>query len=342
MSNYYELLGVAKDATEQDIKKAYRKLAVQYHPDKNGPETRAEAEKKFKEISEAYEVLIDPQRRAQYDAGGMSAPDSNFDPFSVFNSFFGFKRQPRQQARNVVAKVELDFEEAALGCKKEITIRKKDRCGKCNGSGASKTGQCGDCHGMGVRSVQTPPWNVQVSCSKCGGTGSVVLDPCMKCSGSGNISAPEETIEVDIPAGIEDGMQLRVAGKGEVGPVPGDLILAVKVKEHPYLRREGPNLLADVPVSYSELVLGTEKDLDLVGDKVSFLIPPKTDLSKKFRLKGKGVADVRMPGNVGDLYVTLVLDIPTTIPDEYDGVLRQLARMERKYPSPSMRDRNDK
>jgi molecular chaperone DnaJ len=338
MKNYYEILGVPKDAAEQDIKKAYRKLAVQHHPDKN-PETRAEAEIKFKEIAEAYEVLSDPQKRSQYDLGGSTPTDmGGFDPFNLFNSFFGSKKRQQQQGRNVVARVDLEFEEAALGCKKEITIRKNNKCSKCSGSGAAKIAPCDACNGTGRKEIQTRPWVVHTVCDKCSGTTTMIVDACFECKGKGQIPAPEETLMVEIPAGIENNMQIRLAGKGEFGPVAGDLILTCRVKEHPVLRREGPNLIADIPVSYAELALGTEKELDLVGDTVAFAIPPRSNLSRKFRLKGKGVADVRAPGSVGDLYVTLVLDVPTHIPEEYETVLKQLAVLEKKYPSPMMRD----
>lgn len=329
--NYYEILEVSKDATEQEIKKAYRKLAVKWHPDKNGS-NKEEAEKKFKEISEAYDVLSDPVKKTKYDNPNSGFNFSGGDPFDIFSTFFsgGFNKTTVKQGRNVVATVNLEFEEAALGCKKEITINRKEPCPKCNSTGAEKFETCKVCKGTGKKPVQIHPWVMKVGCDECRETGKIISVKCADCNGKGNKGSIKETVEVEIPAGIENGMQIRLAGKGEDGPIPGDLILTCNIKEHPYLRREGPNLIAVIDINYSDLVLGTKKEIALIGDKVEFEIPPKTNLDKKFRLKGKGVVDIRGDGAFGDLYVILSLKIPNIISKEHEKLLNKLSEIEKE------------
>lgn len=335
--DYYEVLGVDKNADEAAIKKAYRALAKKYHPDMNPGDKDAEA--KFKEASEAYAVLSDAEKRRQYDQYGHAAFggggagggfDFNFsgdmsDIFGdIFGDFFGGGRSRRSsngpmKGANLRTSVRIKFEEAVFGCEKEIEITLKDECPKCHGTGAKEGTQpvtCSKCGGKGqvmytqqslfgaMRSVQT--------CPDCHGTGKIVKDKCPDCAGSGYISGRKK-IQVTIPAGIDDGQSIRIAGKGEPGTnggQRGDLLVEVNVMRHPIFQRQDYNLYSTAPISFVQAALGGDVRISTIDGDVLFPIKAGTQTDTKIRLKGKGVPSLRNKNLRGDQYVTLVVQVP--------------------------------
>ena len=335
--DYYEILGVDKNADEAAIKKAYRALAKKYHPDMNPGDKDAEA--KFKEASEAYAVLSDAEKRRQYDQYGHAAFggggagggfDFNFsgdmsDIFGdIFGDFFGGGRSRRSsngpmKGANLRNSVRIKFEEAVFGCEKEIEITLKDECPKCHGTGAKEGTQpvtCSKCGGKGqvmytqqslfgaMRSVQT--------CPDCHGTGKIVKDKCPDCAGSGYISGRKK-IQVTIPAGIDDGQSIRIAGKGEPGAnggQRGDLLVEVNVMRHPIFQRQDYNLYSTAPISFVQAALGGDVRISTIDGDVLFPIKAGTQTDTKIRLKGKGVPSLRNKNLRGDQYVTLVVQVP--------------------------------
>ena len=335
--DYYEILGVDKNADEAAIKKAYRALAKKYHPDMNPGDKDAEA--KFKEASEAYAVLSDAEKRRQYDQYGHAAFggggagggfDFNFsgdmsDIFGdIFGDFFGGGRSRRSsngpmKGANLRTSVRIKFEEAVFGCEKEIEITLKDECPKCHGTGAKEGTQpvtCSKCGGKGqvmytqqslfgaMRSVQT--------CPDCHGTGKIVRDKCPDCAGSGYISSRKK-IQVTIPAGIDDGQSIRIAGKGEPGAngcQRGDLLVEVNVMRHPIFQRQDYNLYSTAPISFVQAALGGDVRISTIDGDVLFPIKAGTQTDTKIRLKGKGVPSLRNKNLRGDQYVTLVVQVP--------------------------------
>ncbi len=335
--DYYEILGVDKNADEAAIKKAYRALAKKYHPDMNPGDKDAEA--KFKEASEAYAVLSDAEKRRQYDQYGHAAFggggagggfDFNFsgdmsDIFGdIFGDFFGGGRSRRSsngpmKGANLRTSVRIKFEEAVFGCEKEIEITLKDECPKCHGTGAKEGTQpvtCSKCGGKGqvmytqqslfgaMRSVQT--------CPDCHGTGKIVKDKCPDCAGSGYISGRKK-IQVTIPAGIDDGQSIRIAGKGEPGAnggQRGDLLVEVNVMRHPIFQRQDYNLYSTAPISFVQAALGGDVRISTIDGDVLFPIKAGTQTDTKIRLKGKGVPSLRNKNLRGDQYVTLVVQVP--------------------------------
>lgn len=335
--DYYEILGVDKNADEAAIKKAYRALAKKYHPDMNPGDKDAEA--KFKEASEAYAVLSDTEKRRQYDQYGHAAFggggagggfDFNFsgdmsDIFGdIFGDFFGGGRSRRSsngpmKGANLRTSVRIKFEEAVFGCEKEIEITLKDECPKCHGTGAKEGTQpvtCSKCGGKGqvmytqqslfgaMRSVQT--------CPDCHGTGKIVKEKCSDCAGSGYISSRKK-IQVTIPAGIDDGQSIRIAGKGEPGAnggQRGDLLVEVNVMRHPIFQRQDYNLYSTAPISFVQAALGGDVRISTIDGDVLFPIKAGTQTDTKIRLKGKGVPSLRNKNLRGDQYVTLVVQVP--------------------------------
>ena len=335
--DYYEILGVDKNADEAAIKKAYRALAKKYHPDMNPGDKDAEA--KFKEASEAYAVLSDAEKRRQYDQYGHAAFggggagggfDFNFsgdmsDIFGdIFGDFFGGGRSRRSsngpmKGANLRGRINITFEEAVFGCEKEIEITLKDECPKCHGTGAKEGTQpvtCSKCGGKGqvmytqqslfgaMRSVQT--------CPDCHGTGKIVRDKCPDCAGSGYISSRKK-IQVTIPAGIDDGQSIRIAGKGEPGAnggQRGDLLVEVNVMRHPIFQRQDYNLYSTAPISFVQAALGGDVRISTIDGDVLFPIKAGTQTDTKIRLKGKGVPSLRNKNLRGDQYVTLVVQVP--------------------------------
>lgn len=347
--DYYEVLGVEKSASADEIKKAYRKLAKKYHPDLN-PDDKEGAEAKFKEATEAYEVLSDADKKQKYDQFGHAAFDQSagggygggfgdFDMGDIFSSFFGGgfgggqRRNPNapRRGRDLGYSVDLSFEEACFGTEREITINHLEKCDECGGSGAAKGNApvtCPVCHGTGqVTSVQRTAFgNFQSSrpCDRCGGKGTIIKDPCSACGGSGNVRRSKK-VRVKIPAGIDNGQQVYVRGEGDAGTnggANGDLILSVRVRSHKIFVRQGYDIYCDYPISFVQATLGAEVQVPTIDGKVSYTIPEGTQSGTVFRLKGKGVQRVNSTQR-GDQYVTIKVEIPKGLSESQKDILRQ-------------------
>ena len=347
--DYYEVLGVEKGASGDEIKKAYRKLAKKYHPDLN-PNDKEGAEAKFKEATEAYEVLSDDNKRRQYDqfghaafdqtAGGYGGGGAGFDGFDmgdIFSSFFGGgfggqRQNPNapQRGRDIAYNIDLTFEDACFGTEREISINHLEKCEECNGSGAAKGSSpttCPTCHGAGqVKTVQrTPLGNFQSvrTCSSCGGKGTIIKEPCRKCGGKGTVRNGKK-VRVKIPAGIDNGQQVYIRNEGDAGAnggPNGDLILNVRVKPHKIFIRQGYDVLCDYPISFVQATLGAEVQVPTIDGKVSYTIPEGTQTGTVFRLKGKGIQKVNSTQR-GDQYVTIKIEIPKDLSESQKDILR--------------------
>lgn len=354
--DYYEVLGVSKSATDDEIKKAYRKLSKQYHPDIN---KEADAEDKFKEVSEAYEILSDAQRRAAYDQYGHASTDPNyggggfggggFEGFSgggsfggfedIFESFFGGgggrsanPNAPRQGS-DLQYSLNLKFEEAVFGVEKTVKFNREDSCSTCAGTGAkpgTKPETCSKCHGQGTINVerQTPLGRVMTrqTCDQCGGAGQTIKDPCNDCHGTGRIKK-KHAVKVNVPAGVEDGQQMRLAGQGEAGinggPY-GDLYVVFHVEESDLYDRDGSEIYYDLPLSFVQAALGDELEVPTVHGKVKLKIPAGTQTGTTFRLRGKGAPKLRGSGN-GDQQVSVKIITPKNLSDAQKRALREFA-----------------
>lgn len=342
--DYYEVLGVARNATEAEIKKAFRKLAFQYHPDRNPDDG---AEEKFKEINEAYEILSDAGKRATYDhyghdgAGGLFARGFEGFDFSgfgdIFDTFFegmtyASRRAPRRGA-DLHYQVTISFEEAAFGCDREINIKRTENCSLCHGTGAkpgSKPIQCPTCHGTGqVRRVQRSLFGRFINttvCSQCQGEGKIITEPCPQCHGAG-IEKHQRSIPVRIPAGIEDGAQIRLAGEGEAGArggPPGNLYVSLSVLEHEYFKRDGDDILYTLPVNFVQAALGAEVEVPTLYGTAKLKIPAGSQTGKVFRLKNQGISHLRRNGR-GDQLITLFVVTPESLSKEQHRLLEELA-----------------
>ena len=336
--DYYEVLGVGKDAAESEIKRAYRKKAIQYHPDKN-PDDPTAAEK-FREATEAYEVLKDPQKRAQYDqfghmdqgsfagAGGFGGFDlndalesflRNFGMGGGFGDFFGGEpRGASRRGRNLQIKLMVSLREAAAGAKKTLKINKQVACQSCGGSGAEPGSQpttCSQCGGLGrvrqVRQSLLGQMVTEAACPRCGGQGRIINDPCRQCNGSGTVRG-EETLQIKVPAGVSTGNYMELRGKGDAGPAggqAGDLRVIFEVQEDELFQRHGDDLLIDVPLSPVDLMLGTKVEVPTLDGRVSLKVPAGTQSHKIFRMRGKGIPHVNRPGT-GDQLVRILAWTP--------------------------------
>ncbi|MCP1309073.1 molecular chaperone DnaJ [Paenibacillus tyrfis] len=348
--DYYEVLGVGKDASQEDIKKAYRKLARQYHPDVNKAD---DAESKFKEAKEAYDVLSDDQKKAQYDRFGHVDPNqgmgggfngADFGGFGdIFDMFFGGgqRRNPNapQRGGDLQYTLTIEFKEAVFGKKTDIHIPRTETCDTCSGSGAkpgTKPETCGVCHGSGQQEVvQNTAFGRIVNrrvCSACQGQGRIVKDKCGTCHGSGKVKK-QRTISLNIPAGVDDGAQLRVTGEGEAGTrggPPGDLYVVIRVKSHEFFEREGDDIYCEVPLTFAQAALGDEIEIPTLTEKVKLKIPAGTQTDTYFRLKGKGVPRLRGYGQ-GDQHVKVVVVTPTNMNDEQRELLREFARLSGEH-----------
>ncbi|HKK78927.1 MAG TPA: molecular chaperone DnaJ [Phaeodactylibacter sp.] len=369
--DYYEVLGVSKGADTAVIKKAYRKLAIKYHPDKNPDNEEAEA--KFKEAAEAYEVLSDEQKRARYDrfghagvsggagggggfSGGMTMEDI-FQQFgdifgdggggSPFESFFGGagrgqRRGTGQRGSNLRIKVSLTLEEIANGVTKKIKVRKQITCDTCNGSGAKDSDSvqtCTTCRGAGyVRQVKNTflgQMQTTVTCPTCNGSGQQVTAKCTKCNGDGRMQG-EETLEIEIPAGVEEGMQLSMRGKGNKGAKggpAGDLLINIEEKEHDHLQRDGMNLVYELYLNFADAALGTSVEVPTIDGRVKIKVPAGTQSGKIFRLKGKGLPSVQAYGK-GDQLIHVNVWTPKKVNEEERELLEQLREMPNFNPQP--------
>ena len=353
--DYYEVLGVDKSATDQDLKRAYRKLAKKYHPDAN-PGNK-EAEEKFKEASEAYAVLSDKEKRAQSDqfghaafeggaggAGGFGGFDFS-DIFSSFGDIFGGggfsdnfcggsrgRRNGPQPGHDVQTRIEISFKEAAFGCKKNVDLWVYDTCPECSGSGAKKGTRpetCPTCHGSGQQRVQQQTmFGTMASirtCSTCGGTGQIIRDKCEQCGGTGRIKV-KKTYEINIPAGIDAGQSVRMPGKGEPGMQGGpngDLYITVMVKPDEIFTREGYDLYCSVPISFVQAALGDTLTIPTLDGKVEYPIEPGTQTGTRFRLRGKGIPYLRNNAQRGNLYVTVNVEVPKKLTEHQKKLLKE-------------------
>ena len=348
--DYYEVLGIDKSAAEADIKKAYRKLAKEYHPDLHPGDKTAEA--KFKELNEAYEVLSDADKRARYDQYGHAGVDPNFgagaggagfggmdfDLGDIFNSFFGGgfssgsqRRNSPRRGENIRASVMVTFEEAAFGCEKTINIGRIEKCDDCGGSGCAKgtTAEvCSNCSGTGtVRTQQRTPFGIMQStaeCPKCGGKGRIIHQPCPTCHGAGAVRR-QKRINVNIPAGIDDGQTISLRGQGHAGAnggVNGDLLITISVRPHAYFSREDTSVLYEMPITVTQAILGDEVEVPTLDGKVKYTIPEGTQSGTVFRLRGKGIPYLRGSGR-GDQYVTVTVEIPKKLTSEQKELLRK-------------------
>ncbi|HEY3385902.1 MAG TPA: molecular chaperone DnaJ [Saprospiraceae bacterium] len=361
--DYYEILEVPKDADEGTIKKSYRKIAMQYHPDRN-PNNKS-AEDKFKEAAEAYEVLSDADKRARYDRFGHagvsgqqgfhSAESMNMDDIfsqfgdvfgdSPFESFFGNRggqRAQGQKGSNLRIKLSLTLEEVETGVKKTIKVKKRKTCTTCKGSGAKDGAvkSCQTCGGSGVvrqiRSTFLGQMQTTTQCPTCHGSGSIVVEACPKCRGEGR-TLEDETIDIDIPAGVEDGMQLTMRGRGNAGikgGPAGDLLIAIEVKPHADLKRDGNNLIYELYLGFPDAAIGCSVDVPTLGGPVKIKIPPGTQSGKIFRLNGKGLPSIQAYGK-GDELIYVNIWTPKKISEEEKKILEKLKTSPNFEPQPS-------
>ena len=349
--DYYEVLGVPKNASDEEIKKAYRKLAMKHHPDRNQGDAAKEAEAKFKEAKEAYEMLSDAEKRAAYDQFGHAGVDPNmrgpggpggegFGGFAeafgdIFGDIFGQGRgaggaRGRQVYRgsDLSYAMEITLEEAAKGKDAQIRIPSWDECEACHGSGAKPGTQaktCTTCHGQGVVQMRQGFFSVQQTCPQCRGTGKIIPEPCTTCHGAGKVKR-QKTLEVKIPAGIDDGMRIRSAGNGEPGTnggPPGDLYIEIRLKKHALFERDGDDLHVVVPVSIARAALGGEIEVPTLDGKAAIDIPEGTQAGKQFRLRGKGIKGVRS-SYPGDLYCHIAVETPVKLTEHQRKLLREL------------------
>lgn len=340
--DYYEVLGVNKGADDKEIKKAYKRLAMKYHPDRTQGDKAME--EKFKEVQEAYEILSDEQKKAAYDQYGHAGVDPNRgggaggadfgDIFGdVFGDIFGGGRRGGGQSRaqrgaDLRYNLEMSLEDAVRGKSVDIKVPTWVSCDSCDGSGAKKGTQaksCPTCHGAGQVTMRQGFFAVQQTCPTCSGRGKIIPDPCTKCHGEGRVEKTK-TLAVKIPAGVDTGDRIRLTGEGEAGmhgAPAGDLYVQVHVKDHPIFVRDGNNLACEVPISFSIAALGGEIDVPTLDGRVKLKIPAETQTEKMFRLRGKGVQSVR-GGGVGDLVCKVVVETPVNLSDKQKDLLRQL------------------
>ncbi len=369
--DYYEVLGVDRNADDATIKKAYRTLAKKYHPDMNPGD--AEAEKKFKEASEAYAILSDADKRRQYDqfghaafeggaggAGGFDFSDFDFgDIFSdIFGDFFGGGSRSRgasntpTKGANLRARVNITFEEAAFGCEKELEIVLKDECDTCHGSGAkpgTSKETCSKCGGQGrIRMTQQSLFGtVQniTTCPDCNGTGQIIREKCPDCRGTGYISR-KKRITVSIPAGIDDGQSVRISGRGEPGSnggPRGDLLVEIHIKQHEIFQRSGFDVYSTAPISFAQAALGGEVLIDTLDGKVAYEVKPGTQTDTRIRLRGKGIPTLRKKDVRGDQYVTLIVQVPTGLSSEARETLKKFDDLtDRSLSGKSVKSKNKK
>ena len=351
--DYYEILGVSRDADETELKKAYRKLAKQYHPDMNPNDKDAEA--KFKEINEAYAVLSDPQKRKQYDMYGHSGLDgTGFDGFSgfggfdfgfedIFDTFFGgspFGRSTRRKSgprrgNDLKYSLEISFLEAAFGVTKEINVTRMQLCHVCGGSGSklgTKPETCRHCNGTGqIRHVQATPFGQMVNmrtCEVCHGEGTIITNPCDECRGNGRVQKISK-ISINVPAGIDNGQTISLRGEGEPGMMggpPGDLYVSIRVKPHPLFKREGYDVICEIPITFTQAALGAELEIPTLEGTIKYNIPEGTQTGTVFRLKNKGIKHLRSNAK-GDQLVRVNVEVPTKLSAKQKELLKQFAEI---------------
>ncbi len=354
--DYYEVLGLSKGASDDEIKKAFRKMAMKYHPDRNPGDK--DAEEKFKEVNEAYGILSDPDKKSKYDKFGHAGVDPNAgfggggfggfggggfdDIFDIFGGMFGgggfggggARRNGPKKGRDLQKAITIEFEEAAFGTKKEISINKYVKCSTCSGEGnapGTEKKTCSNCGGSGqVHTVQRTPFGQFQStgpCPDCGGKGTVIETPCSDCGGSGKVRKTIK-INVDIPAGVDNDSVIPIRGQGEPGEnggPNGDFYVVITVKPHKVFRRERDNLYLDIPITFNQAALGDEITVPTLDGKVSYKVPAGTQPNTVFRLKGKGMKNVRS-GRMGDLYVKAILEVPTKLSAKQKKAIEEMGK----------------
>jgi len=353
--DYYEVLEVGRNATAEEVKRAYRKLAVKFHPDKNPDDPHAE--EKFKELGEAYDVLMDPEKRAAYDRFGHAAFASGgagfgrggfHDPFEIFREVFsgggfgggifetlfgggGAQSNDRRRGSDLRYDMEIKLEEAAFGAEKQIEIEKLDVCDKCGGTGAevgSRKTQCPTCGGRGQVVSSRGFFHISQTCPRCHGAGEIIEKPCQKCRGEGRVEKLSR-VNLKIPAGIREGTRLRSLANGEAGVdggSPGDLYVVIHIKEHKIFQREGDDLYCEVPIPFSVAALGGEIDLPTLEGKAHLKVPAGTQSGQMFKLRGKGIINVNGRGH-GDLFARLIVEVPSRLNAEQRGKLEEFAAL---------------
>jgi molecular chaperone DnaJ len=358
-ADYYDVLGVPRNASEQEIKSAYRKLALKYHPDRNPGD--GEAEERFKESAEAYSVLQDPEKRRRYDAYGHAGVTgaggaAGFDPSAfadfgdILGDFFGFgdvfgrRRGGPRRGSDLRYNLDLSFEEAAFGTETHIRIPRAEPCGACSGSGSapgSSPETCASCNGAGQVSFQQGFFSVARTCGRCRGTGKVITNPCKECEGAGQIER-ERKIQIKIPGGVDTGSQLRISGEGENGSAggpPGDLYVVIRAQEHEFFRREGASLYCEIPISFTQAALGASLEVPTPdGSQARVSVPAGSQSGATFRVRGHGVNHLGARGR-GDLHVTVRIMVPTRLSAEQRKLLEQL---QKTLPVPELKDGKNK
>ena len=355
--DYYEVLGVAKNASDEELKKAYRKLAKQYHPDRNPGD--AEAEAKFKEANEAYEILSNPDKRSRYDQFGHAGVDPNYgggggfggfdmgdmDLGDIFGSFFGGgfggfgggsqqRANAPQKGESLRASITISFEEAAFGCEKEIDLTRTESCDDCQGTGCQSgttAETCPDCRGTGTVRVQQRMGGMAFSstapCKRCGGKGKIIHSPCKSCGGNGTVRRKKH-INVTIPSGIDDGQAVSLRGQGNAGKnggPAGDLIVGIRIRPHSQFRRDGVDVFYEHKISFYQAAMGAELEIPTIDGKVKYNLPAGTQPETTFRLRGKGIPGLHGRGR-GDQYVSVKVQIPTGLSSKQKEALRDFAR----------------
>ncbi len=345
--DYYEVLGISREATDQEIKSAYRKLAIKYHPDKNPGDRNAE--EMFKEAAEAYSVLSDPDKRSRYDRfghSGLQGGFSGFDPATfgdfgdILGEFFGFgdifgtrRRGGPERGADLRYDLKISFREAAFGLKTKIKIPRQDTCSACDGRGTAKGKSpvtCNACRGAGQVRYQQGFFSISRTCGQCNGTGRLIKDPCEVCLGRGLVRK-EKVLEIKIPAGVDNGARLRIQGEGEgggQGGPPGDLYVVIFVEEHPFFQRQGNNIYIQVPIGIAQAVLGGEITVPTLEGEEKLKIPEGTQSGSVFRLRSKGIVSLGERGR-GDEFVTVNVVIPSKLTKEQRQIFEALAKVSR-------------
>ncbi|MBT4540020.1 molecular chaperone DnaJ [Candidatus Woesearchaeota archaeon] len=368
--DYYDILGVNKEATKEEIKKAYKKKAMKYHPDKAPSEKNKEYEEKFKEINEAASVLADEQKRQQYDQFGTAEPgfggsgfggfdysdfsnSNNFDFGDLFDSFFGGgsgmrrRRDGPKRGSDLLYELEITLEDAAFGVDKSISVPRHEVCDKCDGTGAKSSSHvktCDTCHGSGMyrRTQRTPFGMFQTTspCNKCHGTGKIITEYCTQCDGNGRVKKTRK-IDISIPKGVDNGTRLRVSEEGEAGEKngpSGDLYVQLKVKKHKIFKRDGSDVYLDIPISYSQACLGDDVQVPTLRGKIKMKIPVGTQSNTLFRIKGKGIHSLRGFGK-GDEFVKVVVETPQKLTKKQKELLKEFDKLSKEKPLKSFLDK---
>ncbi len=348
--DYYEVLGVSRDASPEDVKKAFRRLALEFHPDRNSGDTGAE--ERFKEINEAYSVLSDPDKRAQYDRFGHAGPAGqgmggfgDFPGFGVediindfFGGIFGGGASRPRRGNDLRYNLTVSFEEAVFGGEKEIVVPRTGACKDCGGTGArkgSRPERCGACHGRGQVNLQQGFFSISRTCGRCGGTGQVVKDPCGSCSGTGQ-AREKRTLKVKIPPGVETGTRLKLRGEGEAGPAGspmGDLYVALTVQDHPFFVRNGSDIFCEVPLTFSQAALGATLEVPTLAGKKTLTVPAGTPSGHEFVMRGEGVASLSS-GRRGNLVIRVLIEVPKKLTRRQKELLTEFQQLSEESPGP--------